>query len=100
MSGEMVRGFRPSARFIVATAALLAAVSACSGGGGDDPAASPTATKSNAPGQQAGGQSLGVVPMTLAAGSAHIELTALSRTPGNTVTGQFRVGNDGPSQLG
>lgn len=91
-----MRGFRPSAHFVMAMAAILVAVSACSGGG-DDPAASPTATGSSAPAQ--GKAPLGVVPMTLAAGSAHVELTALSRTSDKAVTGQFRVTNDGSAAL-
>jgi len=85
----------------MATAALLAAVSACNGG--DDPGASAKTPEAVAPGtgSTAPGQSRspGVVPMTLAGGRAHVELTALSRTSGNAVTGQFRISNDGSAEL-
>jgi outer membrane protein OmpA-like peptidoglycan-associated protein len=37
--------------------------------------------------------------MTLAAGPAHVELTALSRTSDDVVTGQFRITNDGSADL-
>jgi outer membrane protein OmpA-like peptidoglycan-associated protein len=96
-----VHGFPPSARFVMATAALLAAISACSGGGGTG--ASPDATTGSGAtgsGSQAPGVgSLGVVPMTLASARAHVELTALSRTSGNAVTGQFKISNDSSSEL-
>jgi outer membrane protein OmpA-like peptidoglycan-associated protein len=98
--GETMRGFRHSAHFVVATAALMGAVSACSGGGGDpgaNPSATPKATGSAGPGQNQ--RPLGVVPMTLAAGRAHVELTALSRTSDKAVTGQFRIGNDSSTGL-
>jgi outer membrane protein OmpA-like peptidoglycan-associated protein len=97
-----VRGLRPSAGLAVVTAALLAAaVSACGGGGGAPPKAAGSsaaqATGSSAPGQRQG--PLGVVPMPLAAGPAHVELTALSRTSDKAVTGQFRIVNDGAGDL-
>ncbi|MBO0880155.1 MAG: OmpA family protein, partial [Mycobacterium sp.] len=97
MTGEAVRGFWPSARFVIATATLLAAVSACSGGGGDAVSPSPKVSRTVAPGTN--GAPLGVAPMTLASGQGHVELTALSRTSGNTVTGQFRVSNDSSGEL-
>jgi outer membrane protein OmpA-like peptidoglycan-associated protein len=37
--------------------------------------------------------------MTLASGRAHVALTALSRTPGNVVTGHFRVSSDSSAEL-
>jgi outer membrane protein OmpA-like peptidoglycan-associated protein len=58
-------------------------------------AGSTIATASPAQGQGP----LGVVPMALDAGPAHVELTALSRTSDQAVTGQFRVVNDGPVDL-
>jgi outer membrane protein OmpA-like peptidoglycan-associated protein len=101
----MVPGFRPSTRLVaVATALLAATASACSRDG-DDRGASPThsvvttegATGSAVPGQGQG--PLGVVPMQLSTGRAHVELTALSRTSDTAVTGQFRITNDGPGEL-
>jgi outer membrane protein OmpA-like peptidoglycan-associated protein len=80
---------------------LVAALGACgrrgSGGGGE--ARQPAATTAAAPGQRQDQGPLGVVPMQLAAGPAHVELTALSRTSDTTVTGQFRVHNDGAGEL-
>jgi outer membrane protein OmpA-like peptidoglycan-associated protein len=70
------------------------------GGGGE--ARQPTATtaSSGSAGQDGQRQGpLGVVPMPLAAGPAHIELTALSRTSDKVVTGQLRVHNDGAADL-
>jgi outer membrane protein OmpA-like peptidoglycan-associated protein len=104
--GETVPRIRASARvFAVMVAVLLAALSGCGGSGGDDQhsssatsAASMRATTgSAAPSQDQG--PLGVVPMELAAGKAHVELTALSRTSDRDVTGQFRIVNDGSGEL-
>lgn len=88
-------------------AVLLTAASACSGGGNGNPAASARATGPAASGQgppgaaptASGPGSPRVVPMTLGGGRAHIELTALSRTSARAVTGQFKISNDGPSEL-
>jgi outer membrane protein OmpA-like peptidoglycan-associated protein len=40
-----------------------------------------------------------VVPMVLAGGRGHVALTALSRTSGKAVTGQFKISNDSPAEL-
>jgi hypothetical protein len=89
---------------VVPVAVLLVTLGGCARGGtgGGGEARQPTATtdSSGPAGQDEQGQGpLGVVPMPLAAGPAHIELTALSRTSDNAVTGQFRVHNDGAADL-
>ncbi|MEV3927234.1 hypothetical protein AB0K41_40520, partial [Actinomadura coerulea] len=76
-------------------AALLLALSAC-GGGGDDGSEPPK--KTGGPAGKAPGTGI-AVPMAHRAGPAHVELLALSRTSGSAVTGQFRIVNDGQSQL-
>jgi outer membrane protein OmpA-like peptidoglycan-associated protein len=92
---------------VVPLAVLLVTLGGCgrggTGGGGES--RKPTATTATtASGGTAGrdGQdqgALGVVPMPLAAGPAHIELTALSRTSDKAVTAQLRVHNDGAADL-
>ncbi len=87
---------------VVLVCMLVTALGACSrrgGGGGETrrPAATTIATTS--PGQSQGQGLLGVVPMPLADGPAHVELTALSRTSDNAVTAQLRVVNDGAAEL-
>jgi outer membrane protein OmpA-like peptidoglycan-associated protein len=65
-------------------------------GGDEGGSSAPTVSSSAGPER---GRSLGVVPMTLAAGPAHVELLALSRTSDDAVTGQFRITNDGSADL-
>lgn len=87
---EQSWGFRAG----VGAAALLLALSAC--GGGDDGSDPPK--KTGGPAGKAPGTGI-AVPMAHRAGPAHVELLALSRTSGSAVTGQFRIVNDGQSQL-
>ncbi|SNR47265.1 Outer membrane protein OmpA [Actinomadura mexicana] len=81
-------------RLGVGAVALLLALSAC--GGGDD-GSDPPKTTGRPAGKNPG---TGVaVPMAHRAGPAHVELLALARTSGSAVTGQFRIVNDGQSEL-
>src|SRR6266545_3881205 len=87
----------------MAVAVLVAALGGCgrrgAGGGGEARQPVPTTTAAAASGQGQGRGPLGVVPMPLAAGPAHVELTALNRTSDTTVTGQFKIVNDGAGDL-
>jgi hypothetical protein len=85
---------------VVPVAVLVVTLGGCGRGGTGGGGEARQSTASTASGDPAGqdGQRrgpLGVVPMPLAAGPAHIELTALSRTSDKVVTGQLRVHNDG-----
>ncbi len=79
----------------VGAVSLLLALSACGGGddGSDPPSKKPGRPEGKAPGTGI------AVPMAHRAGPAHVELLALGRTAGNSVTGQFRVFNDGQTVL-
>ncbi|MEU8120481.1 OmpA family protein [Spirillospora sp. NPDC049024] len=72
--------------------ALLLALSAC-GDGGDEDSGGPKKTG------KAAAEAGFAVPMAHDSGPAHVELLKLSRTSANTVTGQFRIANDGQSEL-
>src|SRR5919198_358351 len=89
---------------MVPVAVLMVTLGGCGrgrGGTGGEARQSTGTTASSGPAGQDGQRQgpLGVVPMPLAAGPAHIELTALSRTSDKVVTGQLRVHNDGAADL-
>ncbi|GIH59929.1 OmpA family protein [Microbispora siamensis] len=88
-------------------AALLVALSGCAGDaveptGGSDERKTPGVTaRSPAPdGAASPGGTLGrAVPMAHRQGPAHVEVVALNRTSATTVTGRFKVVNDGRTGL-
>lgn len=96
MNLDMKAG-RRAARYGAVPLALILALSGC---GGDD---KPKADESTSPPGKAtpGGELKPIASMPLhhKDGRAHIDLLALTRTAGNTVTARFKIVNDGDEEI-
>ncbi|TDB87973.1 OmpA family protein [Actinomadura sp. 7K534] len=94
---QRITAGRRAARYGAVPLALVLALSGC--GGGDEPEAGESTPPPKKTATGGGPGPIASMPLYDADGPAHIDLLALTRTAGNTVTARFKIVNDGDETI-